>query len=217
MRTVLLLVFFIAISIISYGQKTIDTTELYNGILTQKKIEFDATGKIQSEKYYYANGKIQIEYFYSNGKQTHWIAYDLKGNQTAEWNDPEVGYAENRKLKDIVFSITFLCIGGLVVAGSRLNYVMTFYSLLCLSVVYPFVVFLTERKVVDHEHNKIFPLIIASTLFILPSLLFIISVLNFFKKGKIPLLTSIFATLISIGFILFFVVTMLVSGAGMLS
>ncbi len=217
MRTVLLLVFFLAISTISLGQKTIDTTELYNGTLTHKKIEFDASSKIQTEKYYHTNGKVQTEYFYTNGRQTRWIAYDLNGNQTAEWNDPEVGYAENRKLRNIVFSITILCIGGLVVAGSRLNYAKTYYSVLCLSVFYPFVIFLTERRIVGNEANKVFPLIVASTLFILPSLLFFLSVLNFFKKGKIPLVTSIFAILISIGFILFFIVTMLVSGAGMLS
>jgi len=216
MRTVLLLSF-LALSIISFGQKTIDTTELYNGTLTHKKIEFDATGKIQTVKYYYTNGKVQTEYFYTNGRQTRWIAYDLTGNQTAEWKDPEVGYAENRKLRNIVFSITLLCIGGLVVACSRLNYAKTYYSVLYLSVLYPFAVFLTERRIVGNEHNKVFALIIASTLFILPSILFILSVLNLFKKDKIPLATSIFAILISMGFLLFFIVTMLVSGAGMLS
>jgi len=217
MRTVLLLLFSFTLFTISFGQKTIDTTELYNGALTHKKIELDATGKIQTEKYYYTNGKVQTEYFYTNGRQTRWIAYDLLGNQTSEWNDSEVWYAEKRKLRNIVFSITLLCIGGLVVVGNRLSYANTYYLVLCLSVFYPFIVFLTERKIIDNETNKIFPLIVAPTLFILPGLLFILSVFNFFKKGKIPLVTTLFAILISAGFILFFLITMLFSGAGMLS
>ena len=217
MRTVLLLLYFLTLSAISFGQKIIDTTELYNGTKTHKKTEFSPTGKIQTEKYYHTNGKVQTEYFYTNGKQTRWISYDLIGNKIGEWNDPEVRYAENRKLRNIVFSTTLLCIGGLIVVGSRLNYCKTYYLVLCLSVFYPFVVFLMERRITANEANKVLPLIVASTLFILPSLLSIFSVLNFFKKGKIPLVTSIFAILISVGFILFFIITMLVSGAGILS
>ena len=183
MRSVLLLFFLLVLFTISFGQKTIDTTELYNGILTHKRIEFDASSKIQNVKYYYKNGKIQIEYFYTNGRSSSWIAYDLTGNKISEWNDPEIGYSKNRKLRDIIFSITLLCIGGMVVAGCRLNYVKTFYWVLCLSVLYPISVFLTEQLIFDNEQNKVFPLIVASTLLILPSLLFILSILNFFRRN----------------------------------
>ena len=211
------MLFLLAVTAITFGQKIIDTVELYNGILTNKRIEFDGTDKIHKVKYYYSNGKLQTEYFYAKGKEIRWIAYDLNGNQTAEWSDPEVDYAKNRKLRSIVFSITLFCIGGVIIACSRLNYVKTYYSVLCLSIIYPFAIFLTERIILNDEQNEVFPLIVASTLFILLSMLFILSILNFFRKGKIPLMTSIVGILISAGFLLFFIMTMLVSGAGILS
>lgn len=215
MRTILLLASFFFIAA-AFGQKTIDTTEIYNAELTHKKIEFNSASEISKEIYYHANGKIQTEYFLENGKRTRWIVYDRSGNQTSEWNDPEIKYAKKGKLRNITFSITLLVVGGLIIAGCRISYQKTYYSLFCLSVIYPFVIFLLERRIVRNEENQILPLVIASTLFIFPGLLFILSFINFFKRGTISIVTSIFAILVSIGFLMFFYLTMEIAGAGIL-
>ena len=215
MRNILLL-FLLLFTATAFGQKKIDTTEIYNGELIRKTIQFKSTGEISKEIYYHANGKIQTEYFLDNGKRIRWIAYDEKGNLTSEWNDPKIGYAKNRKLRNITFSLSLLVIGGLTIAGTKISYRKTYYLLLCLSVIYPFIIFLLERRIVRNEENKILPLVIASTLFIFPSLLLILSFINSYKRDQIPLVTTIFAILVSVIFLMFFYVTMKVSGAGML-
>jgi len=199
MRNLLLLLslFFTATA---FGQKIIDTTELYNGELTLKRIEFKSTGEISKEIYYHPSGKIKIEYFFNNGKKIRWIAYDTTGNQISEWNDPEIGYARKRKLRNITFSITLLAIVGLIIAVSRISYRNTYYSILILSVIYPFIVFLTQGLISTNDANPVFALVIVSTLVILPGLLLVLSFINFFNRSKIPIATSIFAILISIGF-----------------
>ena len=215
MRNILLL-FLLLFTATAFGQKNIDTTEIYNGELIRKTIQFKSTGEISKEIYYHANGKIQTEYFLDNGKRIHWIAYDEKGNLTSEWNDPKIGYAKNRKLRNITFSLSLLVIGGLTIAGTKISYRKTYYLLLCLSVIYPFIIFLLERRIVRNEENKILPLVIASTLLIFPSLLLILSFINFYKRDQLPLVTTIFAILVSVVFLMFFYVTMKVAGAGML-
>ena len=215
MRNILLL-FLLLFTATAFGQKNIDTTEIYNGELIRKTIQFKSTGEISKEIYYHANGKIQTEYFLDNGKRIRWIAYDEKGNLTSEWNDPKIGYAKNRKLRNITFSLSLLVIGGLTIAGTKISYRKTYYLLLCLSVIYPFIIFLLERRIVRNEENKILPLVIASTLLIFPSLLLILSFINFYKRDQLPLVTTIFAILVSVVFLMFFYVTMKVAGAGML-
>ena len=215
MRNILLL-FLLLFTATAFGQKNIDTTEIYNGELIRKTIQFKSTGEISKEIYYHANGKIQTEYFLDNGKRIRWIAYDEKGNLISEWNDPKIGYAKNRKLRNITFSLSLLVIGGLTIAGTQISYRKTYYLLLCLSVIYPFIIFLLERRIVRNEENKILPLVIASTLFIFPSLLLILSFINFYKRDQLPLVTTIFAILVSAVFLMFFYVTMKVAGAGML-
>ena len=215
MRNILLL-FLLLFTATALGQKNIDTTEIYNGELIRKTIQFKSTGEISKEIYYQANGKIQTEYFLDNGKRIRWIAYDEKGNLTSEWNDPKIGYAKNRKLRNITFSLSLLVMGGLTIASTKISYRKTYYLLLCLSVIYPFIIFLLERRMVRNEENKILPLVIASTLFIFPSLLLFLSFINFYKRDQIPLVTTIFAILVSVIFLIFFYVTMKVSGAGML-
>ena len=215
MRNILLL-FLLFFAAAAFGQKVIDTTEIYNGELTRKKIEFKSTGDISKEIYYHPNGKIETEYFLDNGKRIRWIAYDENGKLTSEWNDPEIGHAKLRKMRNITFSLSLLVIGGLIIAGSKVSYRKTYYSLLCLSVIYPFIIFLLEQRIVGDEGNQTLSLIIASTLFIFPGLLLVLSMINFYKRDQIPLITTIFAILVSVIFLMFFYVTMKVAGAGML-
>jgi len=200
----------------TFGQNVIETTEIYNGELTRKKVEFKSTGEISKEIYYHPNGKIQTEYFLDNGKRIRWIAYDTLGSQTAEWNDPEIGHSKHRKLRNITFFLSLIVLVGVTIAGIKISYRKTYYSLLCVSVIYPFMIFLLERRIVRDEESQILPLVIASTLFVFPSLLLVLSIINFYRKDKIPIVTTIFAILVSIGFLLFVYVTMKVAGAGML-
>lgn len=197
------------------SQKTVDTTVMYNSIMTKKRTEFFSTGEISKETYYYNSGKIQIEYYYYKGEQTHWISYDREGKITAEWDDHSIENDQFIRLRNLTFLFSWLCIAGLVTILCKINYRNTFYVIFLFSVIYPFVIMSLERKIFA-DKNQIGSLVFLSVLIISPIILFSLSMLNFFKKKPIPILISVLALLISVGFLFFFWMVAHISGAGIL-
>ncbi len=207
---------FLFLGITVFAQKIVDTTEIYNGQLARKRIEFNSTGEIVKEIYYHPSGNVKTEYVLENGERIRWITYDDNGKTISEWNDPEFEVAKHRNMRNITFFILLIFIAGLIIAGSKASYQKTYYSLLCLTVIYPLIILFLERRIVGNEENQILRFAIASTLFIFPGMLFVLSMFNFVKRVKIPLVTTIFAILISLGFLMFYFLTMKMAGAGML-
>jgi hypothetical protein len=202
------------LSITAIGQKIMDTTAWYNGELTKKRIEFNSSGQVIKETYYFPNNQILAEYSFVDQKNTQWIVYDKAGNQTAEWIDPEQGNAKNKKIRAISFSITLLAALAIVILGIRFNYQKSYYALLILSVIYPFAILLIEDRLFTRNSSPSLDYTLTSLLFILPGFLLFLSLINFFKKTSIPKAISILAILISISFLLFFSMLSKIAGAG---
>ena len=151
-----------------------------------------------------------------NGKRIQIITYDTSGLKLSEWNDPEPKNLERMRFRNIVFLVTLVVILGLLTLSAKIKYQKTYIALLCIVVIYLFVVFILERRIVSNRDNIILPMIIGSTLLIFPILLLALSILNFFRKVDIPIVTTIFAILVSIGFLLFFTMIFNIAGAGMI-
>jgi len=212
-----ILSFFILLlkTIVGLGQKTADTTVMYNSEMTKKRTEFTAAGRISKETYYYKSGKIQAEYYYLSGKQFHWIGYDQKGNITAEWADTVVERAKFVKLRNLTFLFSGIFLAFLMIILCKINYINTFYSVFLFSITYPFVIMLLEKRIFTYA-NQIIMFVFLSQLFIFPVILLTLAILNIIQRRKVSLVTSIIAILVSLGFLFFFWVGMSVSGIGIL-
>jgi hypothetical protein len=206
MRNVFLMLLLIS-TIKSFSQKTIDTTEIYNGELTRKRIELSSTGEIAKEIYYQTDSA-KTEYFLQNGRRIRWIAYDENGNIISEWSDPKIETAKNRRIRNVTFALSLLAIGAFVIIGCKLNYRKTFNALLLISAIYPFIILFVERLIAEEDKNKYFTSTIGATLFIIPATLGVLSVTNLIKRIRIPLGLTILGILLSAGFLIFFYMIM---------
>jgi hypothetical protein len=214
MRSILILLA-ILFSITATGQNILDTTAWYNGELTKKSIEYNQNGQVIKETYYYSNQKVLAEYYFIDGKNMHWITYDRAGNQTAEWLDPEPGIFRNRIQRAIAFSISLMVALAVVLWRIKVNYQKTFYTLLILSVIYPFAILLIEDRLNTKNSSHILDFVLTSLLFILPGFLLFLSLINLFRNTKIPKAVSVLAILISLGFLLFFAMLSKIALGGM--
>ena len=190
-----LIIFILTIlqSIFVLGQKIIDTTEMYEGRLTKKKIEFDQTGNKISETYYFNNGKVQLVDSFHFNKSFHWIAYDSLGTRSGEWEDPTVAAAPLEKKRNILFVICLLTISIIVFAIWRLiNYKTAYYSVFSLSLLVSFTAFLQER-ISNLSEELQFTINVSQgwSILILLSLTFIFSVGNLIFRVNISKVNSI--------------------------
>jgi hypothetical protein len=211
-----ILIFILFSSMVSYSQKIVDTTGMYNGETTKKRIEFSRAGELTKETYYFPNGRIEQENLYQEGVPYYWISFDQHGNKTAEWGDPENSLVKWRKGRLWVLSLTIVCFAGLTVAAARRNYENTFYIFLTLSLFIPFLIMLLEKQRSLADGNRNFHLILSSLIFLIPGSLFILSLISLSKRIKIPWSISILAILISLVFLLFFAMVSNIAGAGIL-
>lgn len=215
MRLCLFLIWLLT-SITAFGQTFTDTVELYNRIPTKKRTEFNSSGEATREWYFHNNGQVQTEYLLKDGRRVQIVTYDTSGAKLSEWNDPEPKNKERLRLRNIIFLVTLVVILALTTWGGKVNYPNMYTALLCIVVIYPFVAFILERRIVSERENIVLAMVIASSLFIFPSLLLALSIFNLFKKTNVPLLTTIFSILVSIGFLFFFIMTFNIAGAGMI-
>ncbi len=199
-----------------FGQRTIDTSELYNGELKHKQILISKAGQIEKETYFYGDGKIEIEYFLKNNEKVHWISYDKNGIKSAEWIDPDIEYAPQRGLKNIVFILTALSLSLLVYLSSKyLTYKTTYFSILFLTILFPLVSLVIERRIDLDNIDPEFALVIASTLVLLPSILFLLSIFTLTKDIDISKALSVISIVICLFLFLFFAMVYNISGASM--
>lgn len=199
----------------SYCQKIVDTIALYNGEMTKKKIEFDIKGNISKEIWFYKNGKIKAEYFYTEGNNWHWISYDKAGKIDSEWLDPEMDNAKWRKMRNWSFVSTGIIASLIVLAATRRNYNFTFFTILVLTSLVPLFILSIQKRISFGDH-ALWAFIFGACMVSLPVFLFILSIVNIWKKKNIPVIISIISFLISLGFFLFFIVAAGISGGGII-
>jgi hypothetical protein len=201
-RTSAMLVILLS-SLVSYSQKIVDTTGSYNGENTKKRIEFSRAGELEKETYYYPNGRIEQENFYHDGVPYHLISFDQNGKTTSEWGDRAYVLEKWKKSGRWILWLTIVCFVGLTITAARKNFENTFYTFLTLTLFVPFLIIMAEKRMAAQDGNQNFDWMIGSLIFLIPGCLFILSLISFSKRIKIPLFLSILAMLISLVFLLF--------------
>jgi hypothetical protein len=201
---------------VSRSQKIVDTTGLYNGEYTKKRIEFSAAGLTEKETWYYPNGRIEQENFYHDGVPYHLISFDQDGKRTSEWGDREYVLGKWKKTRLWVLSLTVVCLVGLTIAAARKDFGNTFYIFLVLTLFVPFLIMVAENRMPAADGNRNFDLIVAALIFLIPGCLLILSLISLTRRKQIPRYISIIAMLISIAFLLVFGMVAGAAGAGML-
>ncbi|WP_156026995.1 hypothetical protein [Sporocytophaga myxococcoides] len=208
------LLFLVFISAIVYGQTTKDTIYVYQGDTSKLKIEYDINGLKTKETFYSYDNQIEQESFFDKGEQMHWIAYDSLGNKTSEWINPEIENVKHRTKRNVALIISIIIVTILLsVIWRYYGYESSYYSLIAFTIVIPSIALIVKNQI-DRDHY--FQWILWSSFIITPIFVFVLSIVNFFIKTKIPLWISILFGLISALFLLFIIFLINISGSGMI-
>ncbi|MDQ2794933.1 MAG: hypothetical protein M3Y12_13150 [Bacteroidota bacterium] len=196
------------------SQTVIDTVEVYNGVLTKKRLVAAANGETVKELYYHPNNQVQVAYFLRQGKRVRWVSYTTDGAMEYEWTDPEIKRSQRAQYKGKVFGST-LALGALVLYGirKRWGYAVLYYSVLLLV---PFLLLLVFQQEVIASVPPVAGMALASMVFVLTPLLLGSSFYNLFNHSAIPKRVSLLGAVSSSLLVLYLLVTAAVAGAGII-
>jgi hypothetical protein len=211
----LLLITLLLFSTSAIGQSFVDTSEIYNGVLTKKRILIDANVDTTKEIYYYPNNKIQVEYFFENGKKIRWVSYTEAGKKEYEWTDPEIEHNKRFWVKSKIFIVTAILSAFMLLLMKRIRGYKTLYYSIAISLTLLLMLIFNAPGGIPEE-GSIIGFALTSLLIILTALLFVLSARNLVNRLPVPKILSAFCLLASLVLGLFIIVASTVGGAGMI-
>jgi hypothetical protein len=210
---ILICMFSLLISFASFGQKVIDTTIYYNGRISKEKIYMDSKGQKIKETIFYKSGKIEYENFYKDGEDIRWVNYDSTGVKNGEWNNPNVEQARFIESRNLIIVLTAIFLVLTIGLGWKYIGYPTTYIIITLSTAIFSITDVIFSAQIDKLHEVI-GLVIASIIIELSPFLFILSIINLFKKTRIPIILSILNIVFSAGLILLLIRSIILEAIG---